>query len=254
MTAMMFLSATAGIFGIGMGGILGLFFADCSNKVLSCMLAFAAGIMVSIVSFELLPEAMQLADILHASVGMLSGMGVMILLTWVVDRVKEQESKIQIKNKTADHKSKNQEALYRSGIIMLLAISLHNFPEGIAIGSGGAHNPALGTGIAFVIALHNIPEGMAISAPLVAGGMRRQYVVFLTALSGVSTLLGAAVGFGLGGISDTVTSFSIAAAGGAMMYVVFSEIFPESLEILKDRSPAIVALIGYVVGMLFVGI
>jgi len=144
----------------------------------------------------------------------------------------------------------NRARMLRTGIIMFAAISLHNIPEGLAIGAGGSHDIQLGALLAIIIALHNIPEGMAIAAPLISGGMGRAKSVLLTLLSGLTTALGGAAGVLIGGISKTALALSFAAAGGAMLYAVFGEILPQSIVMSKSRLPTIVLLAGIVFGML----
>jgi ZIP family zinc transporter len=109
---------------------------------------------------------------------------------------------------------------------------------------------ALGGTLALMIGLHNIPEGMAISAPLISGGLNKWRAALLTVLAGTPTVLGAIIGILIGGISNTALSLSFSIAGGAMLYAVFGEILPQSMSISKNRIPAIVLLIGIVVGLL----
>ena len=140
--------------------------------------------------------------------------------------------------------------MMRSGMIMFAAISLHNIPEGMAIGAGGSFDFQLGLMLAIMIALHNIPEGMAIAAPLIVGGVNRGKVVLLTALSGAPTLLGGVIGILIGSISLLAIALSLAAAGGAMLYVVFGEMVPASVLMTKSRAATIVALFGLLVGLI----
>jgi len=100
--------------------------------------------------------------------------------------------------------------------------------------------------------LHNIPEGMAIAAPLLAGGINRWTVIFLTALSGTPTLLGGLIGVLIGNISDFAIALSLSAAGGAMLYIVFGEILPQSAVMTKNRVPALFALLGIIIGFIAV--
>jgi ZIP family zinc transporter len=140
--------------------------------------------------------------------------------------------------------------MLRSGILMLIAIGLHNIPEGLAIGAGGSHDERLGIVLAVMIALHNIPEGMAIAAPLVSGGIGRWKAVGLVSLSGAPTLLGGIIGVYIGGISDFALSMSLSAAGGAMLYMVFGEIIPQAIVMTKSRMASIAALFGILVGLI----
>jgi ZIP family zinc transporter len=174
----------------------------------------------------------------------------------LVDRitnVKEEDLNIHITHEELFHESqfiKNPARLLRFGIIILLAISLHNIPEGIAIGAGGIYNFQLGALLALMIAIHNIPEGMAIAAPLLAGGIKKWKVILLTAMSGITTLLGGLIGIAIGNISDLAVALSLSAAGGAMLYVVFGEIMPQSIVMTKNRTASIVTLFGVIVGLL----
>jgi ZIP family zinc transporter len=133
---------------------------------------------------------------------------------------------------------------------MLIAIGLHNFPEGMAIGAGGSHDIKLGVMLVVIITLHNIPEGMAIATPLLAGGVNRQRAVILTAMTGAATFLGGVTGAVLGSISDTAVAIALSTAGGAMLYVVFGEIIPQSIILVKNRSATIVTLAGMIIGLI----
>jgi len=135
-------------------------------------------------------------------------------------------------------------------MLILTVISLHNIPEGIAIGAGGSHNFNLGALLALMIALHNIPEGMAIAAPLLAGGVKRWKVVLLTAVSGATTLIGGVTGILIGGISEFAVALSLSAAGGAMLYVVFCEIIPQSIIMTRKRTASVVTLFGVIIGLI----
>ncbi len=160
------------------------------------------------------------------------------------------------------HKGQNKE-LFMAGVIMALVIALHNLPEGIVIGAGYAADSTkeavvdiLGPGLimAIVIGLHNIPEGMAVSVPLISGGMKKPKAVFLTALSGAPTIIGAMIGYGVGLISPEMLSIALSLASGAMLYVVFGELLPESILMWKSKLPALFLLMGLLVGFILVKI
>jgi len=138
--------------------------------------------------------------------------------------------------------------MLQSGMLMFLVISLHTLPEGLALGAAGYHDASLGFTLAIIIGIHNIPEGMAIAAPLIAGGVNKDKTIMLTLLAGVPTVIGALIGVLLGGISDVTVALSFAIAGGAMLYVVFGEILPQSMIMSKNRIPTISALVGIVFG------
>jgi len=257
MIQILLFSAIAGIFGMGLGGLVSAILLKRPSETITCwLLSFAAGVMIGIVCFGLVPETLGIANIFVSLSGLLLGIFVVMALNRVVDRItdkKEEKLKVHHTHEELYHESsiiKDRSKALRSGILMLIAISFHNVPEGIAIGAGGSYNYQLGLLLAVMIALHNIPEGMAIAAPLLAGRVNRWKVVFLTALSGATTLLGGFIGILIGSISDFAIAMSLSAAGGAMLYVVFGEIIPQSIVMTKNRTASIVTLFGIIVGLI----
>jgi len=250
-------SAVAGICGMGLGGLVSaMLLKKPSENVICWLLSFAAGVMVSIVCFGLVPETLELAGPIVCISGLILGIIVIMALNRVVDRItetKKEKLKVHHTHEELYHESRiinNPSKMLRSGILMLIAIALHNVPEGMAIGAGGIHNFRLGLLLALMIALHNIPEGMAIAAPLLVGGVNRRKVVFLTALAGATTLLGGLIGIAIGNISEFAVALSLSVAGGAMLYIVFGEIMPQSIVMLKNRTTSIVTLFGIIVGFI----
>jgi len=249
-------SAIAGILGMGGGGIVSAILLRRPSERITCwLLSFAAGIMTSIVCFGLMPEAVELAGgrIEAPVAGLVFGVGIILVLNRVVDRITGSTGEIHHTHEELYHQSsiiKNRTKMIRSGIIMLSALALHNIPEGIAIGAGGSHDEGLGVLIALMILLHNIPEGMAVAAPLLAGGISKLKVVLLTALCGFTTVIGGVIGVLIGEISDFAVAMSLAAAGGAMLYVVFGEIIPQTVVMTKSRAAPLITLAGVIIGLI----
>ena len=115
-----------GTFGTTIGGIIGIKFKNPSDKILSFILSFASGLMTAILSFDLIPEALKISSIPNAVMGIVLGIICMIICNIAVDK------KFKIKNSKTDTKRE----LLRTGIITSIGLALHNFPEGLAIGSG----------------------------------------------------------------------------------------------------------------------
>lgn len=253
-------SAIAGICGTGFGGLISAIILKRPSERITCwLLAFAAGVMTSIVCFGLIPEAIAVSGVVVSASGLIVGVVVIMVLNRIVDRLTETaegDREVHYTHEGLYHEGKiihnriPSHAMLRSGTIMLVAIGLHNIPEGLAIGAGGSHDIQLGALLAIMIALHNIPEGMAIAAPLLAGGVGRWKVVALTALAGSPTLLGGIIGVLIGSISDLAIAMSLAAAGGAMLYVVFGEIIPQSVVMTRSRIATIITLFGLLVGLI----
>ena len=137
-----------GTFGTTLGGIIGCIFNKVSNKFLSFILSFASGLMMSVICFDLIPEAMQLSNILTSVIGILLGIFTMIYCDLLVQK------------KFSVNKKLKSNSLLKTGIIVSIGLAIHNFPEGLAIGSGFDVSAKLGIGLAIAICLHDIPEGI----------------------------------------------------------------------------------------------
>ena len=260
----------AAVGGTGLGGLLGVILKRESEKIVSLLLSFAAGVMLTICFFDLLPEAMEGASVWTVIGGTLLGYVVVQGLNYLIDRHANPEVPHINKEhpKTADdlgelihadhlrvHQKKgNRSQLFVAGLVMACAIALHNVPEGMVIGATYAAGGAVSGGLAMavVIGLHNIPEGMAVSVPLVSGGMSRSSAVLLTAFTGAPTVIGAIVGYYLGTMSPMMLSIALSFASGAMLNVSFSELLPESILMWRSKMPAFAVMIGVFVGMAIV--
>ena len=275
------ITAIAGVGGTGLGGLIGAVLRRDSSEIVSLLLAFAGGVMMAVVCFDLIPAAFfpdgatEEMPLWLVLVGVLFGYGVVYVLNYFIDRMTNHEVAHidETHPQTADdldelihadhyneHKKasiKNNYELFIAGIVMACAIALHNMPEGMVIGAsyagdGGAVVGGTGFLIAIVIGLHNIPEGMAVSVPLITGGMGKWKAIGVTALSGAPTILGAMLGYSLGLLSPMWLSASLSFAGGAMLYVVFGELLPESYLMLRSKAPAVFTLLGTMVGLILV--
>lgn len=227
-----------GTFGTTIGGIIGVTFKNTSNRFLGFILEFAAGLMISIVCFDLIPEALELSNLSYTLAGILFGVAVMI----ICDNL--------IKQKYNAKKVKSNNSLLKTGIIVGIGLALHNFPEGLAIGSGFGASIKLGYSLAIAILLHDIPEGISMSVPMRYGGMNKTKVVVYTLLSGVTTGIGAFFGALLGTIGAGVISLCLSFAAGAMLYIVSGELIPESKNLYKGRFASIGNILGFIMGML----
>lgn len=280
--AIILITFISGVIGTGLGGVVGAVLRRDSTKIVSLLLSFAAGIMLAVVCFDLMSEPIEMMKNgtmppltpLIVVVTVIAGYGVVYLLNWLIDKKTNHEVKHIDKNHpaTADdldelihanhyvaHKN-SKSNMFVAGMVMMFAIALHNLPEGMVIGASYALTPDItanifsGSGfiMAIVIGLHNVPEGMAVSVPLISGGMSKTKAVLLTALSGLPTVLGAVLGFALGEINDLMLVLSLGFASGAMLYVVFGELLPESILMWRSKLPAFTLFIGLIVGFLLV--
>lgn len=271
------ITAIAGVGGTGLGGLMSAAIKRESDRIVSLLLSFAGGIMLSVVCFDLLREAMfpdgvgGTRFLPLALGGTLVGYGVVGLLNYFIDKSTNHEiTHIDDEHpRTADsleelihsdhymeHKKSNSQ-LFIAGVIMACAIALHNLPEGMVIGAAfavgdGAYTAGSGFVLAIVIGLHNIPEGMSIAVPLIAGGMGRFKAVLITAASGLPTVLGALLGYWMGALGETSLSLALSFASGAMLYVVFGELLPESILMWRSKLPALMTMVGMLIGIVVI--
>ena len=271
------ITAIAGIIGTGLGGFIGALFKKDSKKLVSLLLSFAAGIMLAVVCFDLLTEAIQPSGGDKINVFVVVGFTFLgYVIVWLLNKLIDRKVKDEVPHTSSEehpdvhdepgelihadhleHHKKSDNKLFLAGLVMAIVIALHNLPEGMVIGATYAKNPTEiiasdGLLVACVIGFHNIPEGMAVSVPLISGGTKKWKAVLLTALSGAPTIIGAIIGFAVGTMSDIALAISLSLASGAMLYVVFAELIPQSIFMWKSKKPAFVLLLGLLLGFILV--
>ena len=264
----------AGVAGTGLGGLVGAMLQKESNRVVSLLLSFAAGVMLSVVCFDLVVEAIETGSGIGMVIGSIAfGVLVISLLNYWIDRKTNPEVPHFDENhpKTADdldelihsdhlqqHKLSqgNKLSLFVAGIIMACATALHIVPEGMTLGASYSSNDGVmgrsALMLAVLIGLHNIPEGMAVSVPLISGGMPKWKAVLITAATGIPTIIGALLGYLLGEIGPLGLTVSLGFASGAMLYVVFGEILPQSYLLYTSKVPAYSAIAGILTGLVII--
>ncbi|SNX53562.1 ZIP family metal transporter [Thermoanaerobacterium sp. RBIITD] len=221
-----------GIIGTGAGGAITYLYRKPSNRFLSTIMGFAGGLMLSVVTFDLLPHAFEIGGLKIGMLGLIAGV---LIVVFFEDILPEQ--------------GKRNNYL-REGIIMGFAIAIHNFPEGLAVGSGFMSSSSLGISIALVIALHDIPEGVAMSTPLSIGGVTPFKNMIYAILAGIPTGIGTAAGVYMGEVSPFFISLNLAIAGGAMLYVTCGEMIPEARDLYRGRISVLGMIVGIISGII----
>ena len=264
----------AGVVGTGLGGVVGALLQKDSNRTVSLLLSFAGGVMLAVVCFDLVVEAIETqVGVFTVIASVAIGVAVIYFLNWLIDRKTNPEVPHIDANHPrthddldelihADHYQQHRKykdskiALFVAGMVMACAIALHNVPEGMTIGASYASSEGVMGRAALVLAvligLHNIPEGMAVSVPLISGGMEKWKAVCITAASGFPTVLGALLGYWLGEIGPLGLCLSLGFASGAMLYVVFGEILPQAIIMYRSKLPAFSAIAGILAGILII--
>ena len=224
-----------GITGTGIGGLTAFFSQSVSKRIQSTLLEFTTGIMISMVCMELLPEGYKTAGFFYTSVGLLLG----VLMIIVVDEILRSYM-----NKGG------RTPVTLSGWMMVFAVSLHNLPEGFAVGAGYQTGTSVGITLSIAILLHDIPEGMAMAIPLRLGKVKPFRVFVITILSGLPMGVGAYLGAAFGSISDAFSAVCLGLAGGAMLYVSLGELMNESRKLYRGRIPLVGNIAGFLAGAL----
>ena len=231
--------AVSGIIGTMLGGVISAFLSK-KDKVIGVLFAVAAGVMLAIVSFDLIPEAYAEGGVWTLAASVLAGVVLVVILDEITKAVTKKGGDI------IEEGRKRRVEMTKTGILMMLAIAVHNLPEGLVIGS--SELKSRGLLMALLIGLHNIPEGIAVAAPLIAGGMKKWKAILITASTGIPTLIGAVIGYYIGLASATFVAVSLGIAAGAMLAVIFAEMLPESLKLNESKAPGFAAVISVVVG------
>ncbi len=232
----LFLSTLAGL-ATGLGGLL-VTVKKPGKKTLGYLMGLAAGIMVALSFLELVSEALKISGLLVATLGFMLGSMLMFTLDFVLPHryfsVKENGL---IKERP----------FQKLGVLLAIGISLHNFPEGVAVALGYSYFPKLGLVLATAMALHNVPEGAAISLPIYAGGASRLEAVRLALVSGLIEPLGALVAiFLLENVGD-LAPVGLAFAGGVMVFVTLDELIPVAHQHGHEHFTSLGVLTGCIV-------
>jgi ZIP family zinc transporter len=223
----------------GVGALPILFTRNVSDRLLDVMLGFSAGIMLAATFFSLLAPAVDLGGVWVAVLGILLGAITLHLLDRFIPHF---------------HPALGAEGP-ASGLsrvwLFALAITIHNFPEGLAVGvSFGSGDIAAGLVVATAIGLQNMPEGLAVALPLLREGYSRRRSLWYGTLTGLVEPVGGVLGAALVSVFHPILPWALAFAGGAMIFVVSDEIIPESHRKGFEREATFGLIAGFVVMMI----
>lgn len=224
------------------GALLGFVFKKISHKFSDIVLAFAAGVMLAAAVIGLIVPSLERGGRLALPVTVL-GIFCGALCLNILDRIVPHLHRLA---GTDQESHPTQTAQLNKVLLFVIAIAIHNLPEGIAAGVGfGGGNTGEALTIAAGIALQNIPEGMVIIAPMLAAGMshRRTFVIALA--TGVVEVLGTLLGYFAVSISTAILPFALAFAGGTMLYIISDEMIPETHAHGCERGATYSLLVGF---------
>jgi ZIP family zinc transporter len=256
--------------GTGLGGLLAVL-RKPGKRSFGFLMGMTAGVMISLSFLELVNEAWKLQGVWTATIGFGTGAISMFALDVLLPHIRFGEREVASREGAVDdprpqtatgasHPGRRRNGhgpsdrpvmdpvLLRSGTLLAIGITIHNLPEGIAVGAGYMHTPQFGMLIALAILLHNIPEGIATALPLCEAGMRRWDAFRIAFLSGLPEPIGAlAAALFLQSFLFLIPG-SLAFAGGVMMFITLDELIPTAREYGHQHSCAI----GIILGSIFV--
>ncbi|MEJ8546379.1 ZIP family metal transporter [Brevibacillus borstelensis] len=225
-----FLSALA----TGAGALPILFFKRVTHRWRDILLAFTAGIMVAACTFSLIPQAMANERLIVVCLGVLTGTVLLTLLESVIPHIDLEHTRANI-------------SMDSQSLLILSAITLHNIPEGLSVGvSYSAEQSGLGGLIAFAIGVQNAPEGFLVALFLINQRVSRFKAFLLATLTGSVEIVSSFVGYYLTSFVEGLVSYGLSFAAGAMLFIVYKELIPESHGDGHERS----ATFSFIVGLL----
>lgn len=222
------------------GAVIGFLFKGVSHKFSDIVLSFAAGVMLAAAVLGLILPSLEYGG-KFALLITVAGIFVGALCLNLIDKLVPHLHKIV----GSDIEAHNNEGLSKV-LLFVMAIAIHNLPEGIAAGVGfGSGDNTQALLIAGGIALQNIPEGMVIIGPMIASGVSPKKTFICAIITGLIEVIGTFIGYFAVSISTVVLPFALAFAGGTMLYVISDEMIPETHAHGSERGATYALLVGF---------
>lgn len=229
----------------GVGALPALVLKNVSRNVLNIMLGASAGVMLAATSFSLVIPGIESGEILWPGYGVYivgSGMLFGAVTLDLIDKWLPHEHFF----KGPEGPSSNLKRIW----LFVIAITIHNFPEGMAVGVGfGSGDIGSGISLAIGIGIQNMPEGLAVALPLLGLGYSRWKAFWIAAFTGLVEPVGGLLGAGAVTVFEPILPFALAFAAGAMLFVISDEIIPETHARGKSRQATYGVMIGFVIMM-----
>ena len=222
------------------GALIGFLFKNISHKMSDMIVSFAAGVMLSASVLGLVIPSLEYGGkygIFTTVTGIFIGAVCLTLVDKLVPHL----------HNTSDGDIGTHRKSELSGVLLfVLAIAIHNLPEGIAAGVGfGSGDTAQALIIAGGIALQNIPEGMVIIGPMLAAGVKPRRTFLIAMMTGLIEVVGTLIGYLAVSVASFILPFALAFAGGTMLYVISDEMIPETHAHGSERGATYALLVGF---------
>ncbi|MBQ8869354.1 MAG: ZIP family metal transporter [Oscillospiraceae bacterium] len=222
------------------GSLLGFAFKKISHRFSDIVLSFAAGVMLAAAVLGLILPSLEYGGkfgLIYAVAGIFAG----ALCLNLIDKLVPHLHKL-VGPEDEAHNNANLSRV----LLFVMAIAIHNLPEGIAAGVGfGSGNTSQALVIAGGIALQNIPEGMVIIGPMLASGVSTKKTLVCALLTGLVEVVGTLIGYFAVSVSTAILPFALAFAGGTMLYVISDEMIPETHAHGSQRGATYALLVGF---------
>ena len=231
------------------GALIGFLLKNPSQKFNDIILSFAAGVMLCASICGLILPSLEYGEGILPVVITVTGIFAGAICLKLIDRFVPHLHKFVGIDKESH--PENNSSLNKV-LLFVLAIAIHNFPEGIAAGvSFGTENVTQAVTIAGGIALQNIPEGMVIIAPMILAGVSKKRTLLIAVLTGVVEVIGTFIGYFAVSISTAILPFALAFAGGTMLYVISDEMIPETHSHGYETYSTFSLLFGFILMLVF---
>ncbi len=233
-------------FGVGgatvIGALIGFIFKKVSHKFSDIVTSFAAGVMLAAAVLGLILPSLEYGG-KYGIIITVAGIFVGAICLNFIDKLVPHLHKL-IGNDTEAHKNANLNKV----ILFVIAIAIHNLPEGIAAGVGfSTGNSAHALIIAGGIALQNVPEGMIIISLMLSAGISSAKTFICALITGFVEVLGTLIGYFAISIASAILPFALAFAGGTMLYIISDEMIPETHAHGSERGATYALLVGFCV-------
>jgi ZIP family zinc transporter len=240
----------------GIGSCMAFFAKRTNTKFLSLALGFSAGIMIYISFVEIFFKGQSMLiqswgeeqGKIYNVLGFFSGIALIAIIDRLIPGHENPHEEMKIEGMDDSKKQVNFKKLHRVGLVTALAISLHNFPEGLATFFSAMQDPKTGIAIALAIAIHNIPEGIAVSIPIYYATGSRKKAFAYSFLSGISEPLGAVIGYFLlkSLMLESLVGAVFSMIAGIMVFISLDQLLPAARQYGEHH----LAVYGMVSGML----
>lgn len=226
--------------GLAIGMLLLYFFQIKNGKVMGMLYGGTSGLMLSIICFDILPEALEKGriDLVFCGIAIGSLLGILL----------DESAPLM----EAHFKQKERKVMDRTGLILVIGIAIHNLPEGFALGTMALAAPETILQFILIMTLHSIPEGIAMAIPFIKEKHTiLEWLIIPIGLGGMMAL-GAVLGYRLSGFNPNRMSTGLGIAAGIILYIVCGELIPESRKIWNGRLTTMATIAGLMVGILLI--